>query len=177
MITRVDKIEEFLGNLDTTIDILSMVNAEDINSFDDLYDKLDDCRGFEVEIIYYSNAMEYLRMHDTSLMCSMEIAEECGYTLSSINSELLASLLASSVCRDEFMELKSEIDDFFDELEDDEEEEETEEEENNFFDWVEYMQDHYDYIKTSIILKFEEHYDNTLTFEENGANFLMTLND
>ena len=170
MITRVDKIEEFLGNLDTTIDILSMVNAEDINSYDDLYEALENNNGFDVEIIYYASAMDYLRMHDSSLRCSIEIAEEYGYTLSSINSELLASLLASSVCRDEFMELKSEIDDFFDELEDDEEE-------NNFFDWAEYMQDHYDYIKTSIILKFEEHYDNTLTFEENGANFLMTLND
>lgn len=171
MITRVDKIEEFLGNLDTTIDILSMVNAEDINSFDDLHEALENNNGFDVEIIYYASAMEYLRMHDSSLRCSLEIAEEYGFSLSSINSEVLASLLASSVCRDEFMELKSEIDDFFDELEDDEEEE------NNFFDWAEYMQDHYDYIKTSIILKFEEHYDNTLTFEENGANFLMTLND
>lgn len=171
MSTRVEKIEDFLANLDTTIDILSMVNAEDINSFDDLYDKLDDCRGFEVEIIYYSNAMDYLRMHDTSLMCSMEIAQEYGYTLSSINSELLASLLASSVCRDEFMELKSEIDDFFDELEDDEEEV------DKFYDWVEYMQDHYNYIKESTLLEFEEFYDNLLTFEENGANFLMMLNN
>ena len=172
MITRVDKIEEFLGNLDTTIDILSMVNAEDINSFDDLYEALENNNGFDVEIIYYASAMEYLRMHDSSLRCSLDIAEEYGYTLSSINSELLASLLASSVCRDEFMELKSEIDDFFDEIE-----MMKIEEEDNFFDWAEYMQDHYDYIKTSIILKFEEHYDNTLTFEENGANFLMTLND
>jgi hypothetical protein len=172
MITRVDKIEEFLGNLDTTIDILSMVNAEDINSFEDLYEALENNNGFDVEIIYYASAMEYLRMHDSSLRCSLDIAEEYGYTLSSINSELLASLLASSVCRDEFMELKSEIDDFFDEIE-----MMKIEEEDNFFDWAEYMQDHYDYIKTSIILKFEEHYDNTLTFEENGANFLMTLND
>jgi hypothetical protein len=84
---------------------------------------------------------------------------------------LLASLLASSVCRDEFMELKSEIDDFFDELEDDEEEV------NEFEDWVTYMQDHYDYIKTEKFLEYEEYYENLLTFEENGANFLMTLND
>lgn len=171
MSTRVEKIEDFLANLDTTIDILSMVNAEDINSFDDLYEKLDWNNAFDVEIIYYASAMEYLRMHDSSLRCSIEIAEEHGYTLSSINSELLASLLASSVCRDEFMELKSEIDDFFDELEDDEEEV------NEFDDWVEYMQDHYDYIKTEKLLEFEEYYENLLTFEENGANFLMTLND
>jgi hypothetical protein len=171
MSTRVEKIEDFLANLDTTIDILSMVNAEDINSFDDLYEKLDWNNGFDVEIIYYASAMEYLRMHDSSLRCSMEIAEEHGYTLSSINSELLASLLASSVCRDEFMELKSEIDDFFDELEDDEEEV------DKFYDWVEYMQDHYNYIKESTLLEFEEFYDNLLTFEENGANFLMMLNN
>ena len=171
MSTRVEKIEDFLANLDTTIDILSMVNAEDINSFDDLYEKLDDCGGFDVEITYYASAMEYLRMHDSSLRCSMEIAEEYGYTLSNLNSEILASLLASSVCRDEFMELKSEIDDFFDELEDDEEEV------DKFYDWVEYMQDHYDYIKTEKLLEFEEFYDDLLTFEENGANFLMMLNN
>jgi len=171
MITRVDKIEEFLGNLDTTIDILSMVNAEDINSFDDLYEALENNNGFDVEIIYYASAMEYLRMHDSSLRCSLEIAEEYGFSLSSINSEVLASLLASSVCRDEFMELKSEIEDFFNELEDDEEEI------NKFKDWVEYMEDHYDYIKTSVILRFEEYYDNTLTFEQNGANFISHLND
>lgn len=171
MSTRVEKIEDFLANLDTTIDILSMVNAEDINSFDDLYEELDWNNGFDVEITYYASAMEYLRMHDTSLMCSMEIAQEYGYTLSNLNSEILASLLASSVCRDEFMELKSEIDDFFDELEDDEEEV------DKFYDWVEYMQDHYNYIKESTLLEFEEFYDNLLTFEENGANFLMMLNN
>lgn len=171
MSTRVEKIEDFLANLDTTIDILSKVNAEDIDSFDDLYKALDNNNGFDVEITYYASAMEYLRMHDSSLRCSIEIAEEYGYTLSSINSELLASLLASSVCKDEFMELKSEIDDFFDELEDDEEEV------DKFYDWVEYMQDHYDYIKTEKLLEFEEFYDDLLTFEENGANFLMTLND
>jgi len=172
MITRVDKIEEFLGNLDTTIDILSMVNAEDINSFDDLYEALDNNNGFDVEIIYYTSAMEYLRMHDSSLRCSLEIAEEYGFSLSSINSEVLASLLASSVCRDEFMELKSEIDDFFDEID-----MMKIEEEDNFLDWVEYMEDHYNYIKKSVILRFEEYYDNTLTFAENAANFLTTLND
>jgi hypothetical protein len=78
MITRVDKIEEFLGNLDTTIDILSMVNAEDINSYDDLYEALENNNGFDVEIIYYASAMDYLRMHDSSLRCSIEIAEEYG---------------------------------------------------------------------------------------------------
>ena len=171
MSTRVEKIEDFLANLDTTIDILSMVNAEDINSFDDLYDALSNNNGFDVEITYYASAMEYLRMHDSSLRCSMDIAEEYGFSLSSINSEVLASLLASSVCRDEFMELKSEIDDFFDELEDDEEEV------DKFYDWVEYMQDHYNYIKESTLLEFEEFYDNLLTFEENGANFLMMLNN
>jgi len=172
MITRVDKIEEFLANLDTTIDILSMVNAEDINSFDDLYEALENNNGFDVEIIYYASAMDYLRMHDSSLKCSLEIAEEYGFSLSSISSEVLASLLASSVCRDEFMELKSEINDFFDEID-----MMKIEEEDNFLDWVEYMGDHYNYIKESTLLEFEEYYENLLTFEENGANFLMTLND
>jgi hypothetical protein len=84
MITRVDKIEEFLGNLDTTIDILSMVNAEDINSYDDLYEALENNNGFDVEIIYYASAMDYLRMHDSSLRCSITI-RSCPSSLCIVN--------------------------------------------------------------------------------------------
>jgi hypothetical protein len=40
-----------------------------------------------------------------------------------LNSEILASLLASKLVREEFYELESEINDFFEELEEEEEEE------------------------------------------------------
>ena len=45
-----------------------------------------------------------------------------GYEVQNLNSEILASLLASKLVRDEFYELESEINDFFEELEEEEEE-------------------------------------------------------
>jgi hypothetical protein len=121
MKTRVELIEEFLETIKVeNIDIPYYVDANDVNSFDDIYDAIESNNGFEVEIIYYASAMDYLREHDTSLRESLEIAEEYGYTPKNINSELLASLLASRYCRDEFEEYRSEKEDFFEELEDNE---------------------------------------------------------
>jgi len=46
----------------------------------------------EREIIYYSRALEYLSENDPSLVDSMALAHEMGYELSSLNSEILATL-------------------------------------------------------------------------------------
>ena len=54
------------------------------------------------EIIYHANAIEFLKRHDQSLQQSLEIAKEYGYTIENINSELLASLLATSYAQEEF---------------------------------------------------------------------------
>jgi nitric oxide synthase oxygenase domain/subunit len=117
MKTRTELIEEFLTTIDVEhLDLPYCVDASEVNSFDEILDAIDDSNGFEVDIIFYANAMEYLTRNDPSLNESMEIAEELGYTPKNINSELLASLLASRNCRDEFYEYKSEIDTFFDEL-------------------------------------------------------------
>ena len=56
--------------------------------------------------------MDYLREHDNSLSESMEIANDYGYEPKNINSELLASLLASQNAREEFYELENEIEEF-----------------------------------------------------------------
>ena len=79
-----------------------------------------------MEIIYYSNAIKFLQENDPSLKESLEIASEFGYSLENLNSEVLASLLASRQAEEEFYDLQSEIDDFFQDL-CDELEEETEE--------------------------------------------------
>ena len=79
-----------------------------------------------MEIIYYSNAIKFLQENDPSLKESLEIAEEYGFEIGSLNSEVLASLLASRQAEEEFYDLQSEIDDFFQDL-CDELEEETEE--------------------------------------------------
>ena len=122
-----ERVAEFLKGLHTTIDILDYVNPEDIdieNAYESILDKLQDNGGFNVEIIYYSTAIKFLQENDASLKESLEIAEECGFEISSLNSEVLASLLASRQAEEEFYDLQSEIDDFFQDLCDELDEEE-----------------------------------------------------
>ena len=91
---------------------------------------IENSNGFDIEIIYYQTAIEYLADNDNSLRESLGIAEEMGFSLKNLSSETLARLLASQNSRSEFQELESEINDFFEE-EVKPLEEESEEEENN----------------------------------------------
>lgn len=119
-------IENFLSGLNTEIDILNLINLEDINfsdAYNSIYDMISDNNGFDMEVIYYSNAINYLRENDPSLKESLGIASECGFELDSLSSETLASLLKSQNERENFIELESEINDFFSGLEEEEEEE------------------------------------------------------
>jgi hypothetical protein len=124
--TKGEKIEEFLGGLNFENHIPDHVDCETVECFDDVMEQMQESSGFNIEIIYYRVAMEYLMENDCSLQESMELAEEYGYSLSALNSELLASLLASSNASDEFYKLKPQIDSFFEELEDEEFEEDEE---------------------------------------------------
>jgi hypothetical protein len=78
-----------------------------------------------VEIIYYSTAIEYLQKNDPSLRESLGLAQEFGYEVKNLNSEILASLLASENTRIEFEELESEVSDLIAELLEQEESEEA----------------------------------------------------
>lgn len=60
------------------------------------------------EIIYYSNAMEYLSKEDASLSQSLEIASDLGYTTENLNSELLATLLYQSNLMDQWSNISTE---------------------------------------------------------------------
>lgn len=108
---------EFLTSLKVdSLDVSDYINetdAEQIHSFEDLVDLIDSQGGFDVEIIYYSEAMKYLEEHDPSLSASMEIAGEMGYEVNMLNSEVLASLLATRKVSEDFHELRDEIEDFF----------------------------------------------------------------
>jgi hypothetical protein len=121
---RSEKIEKFFSEeiKMNHIDIMYYVDAESVNSLNDVYESIDEQNGFDVEIIYYRDAMEYLMERDTSLRESLEIAHEYGYTADNINSELLASLLASRECREEFMSYEDEITEFFNSLDEEDEE-------------------------------------------------------
>jgi uncharacterized protein (DUF1786 family) len=122
---RSEKIEKFFREeiKMNHIDIMYYVDAESVNSLNDVYESIDEKNGFDVEIIYYRDAMEYLMERDTSLRESLEIAHEYGYTADNINSELLASLLASKECREEFMSYEDEITEFFNSLDEEDEQE------------------------------------------------------
>jgi nitric oxide synthase oxygenase domain/subunit len=103
--------------------LLNNLDLDNINSFDDVVDAIDNEGLFNVEIIYYASAMDYLRENDPSLQECMRIASEFGYETGRLNSELLASLLASETVRDEFYEYQNSIEEFFNELEEDQEDE------------------------------------------------------
>jgi len=94
-------------------DILSRVSdyatKGTFKDFDDFYQDLEEKGFFEEEIIYYYKAIEYLKENDPSLRESLDIAEEYGYNVSNINSELLATLLASTEIRNAFFEYEADI--------------------------------------------------------------------
>ena len=117
MKTRNERIEEFLNSLNTDVDIMNCIgeveNIDFENAFSSIYSLVDDNNGFDIEIIYYSRAMEYLSENDASLMESLAIASDMGYDPVNLNSEILASLLASQNVREEFNDLEVEIDSFF----------------------------------------------------------------
>ena len=119
------KIEAFLNSLDAKIEIndklinyLDIDNIDFTDAFSSIYEMIDENGGFDCEVIYYSNAIKYLQENDPSLNESLEIASDLGYELKNLNSEILASLLKSQNVRDEFLELRDEINDFFESLED-----------------------------------------------------------
>ena len=106
MKTRNERLKELFNDtryLNEYIDIDSVLNTEyydEITSTDELYSVLCE-RINEVEIIYYSTAMEILKEEDQSLTESLNLAHELSYTLENLNSEILATLLIHERCIDE----------------------------------------------------------------------------
>ncbi len=111
------------------IDANYHLEDEDLTSADNIRDTLDNSNAFDVEIIYFSNAIEYLSKHDSSLIISLGLAHEMGFSLDKLNSETLASILATENVKEEFSTIERELDELCEELQTLIEEEETEEEE------------------------------------------------
>ena len=80
-----------------------------INDFDDFFDTLQGNGYFYSKVIYYHRAMIYLSENDASLSESLEIADELGYTVKDINSELLATLLMQQKETELFYEMRNDI--------------------------------------------------------------------
>lgn len=121
-------IFDFLKNLHIenfcVTDYVSLDDLNESTTFDDITSLIDDNNGFDVEIVYYSNAIKYLMENDPSLHESLELATEYGYKAKDLSSEILASLLASQECRDDWSNYENEIESFLLDLEWDEESEE-----------------------------------------------------
>ena len=67
----------------------------------------------------YANAIKFLSEEDCSLYKSLELAKISNYGIDKLNSEVLASLLLWSVCKDEVDNLNfSEVFKNLDDLED-----------------------------------------------------------
>jgi len=100
-----------LNNLDVYVRHLSFEQRDKNTPFDyiELFDAIRSESGFIVEIIYYYKAIKYLQEFDPSLNESLELANELGYELDNINSELLASLLATKYNEEKYWELEEQI--------------------------------------------------------------------
>ena len=124
MKTKNERIEDFLKGLEIdNLEVMDFINIEDIDlsdAYQSIYDMIDENGGFNVEIIYYSNAINYLSKNDPSLRESLSLAYEFGFELSKLSSEVLASLLASEKCRNDFSAFETDIEDFFNELNEEE---------------------------------------------------------
>jgi predicted nucleic acid-binding Zn-ribbon protein len=120
-----NKIEEFLKSLNIdNLEITDFIDIEEIdlnNPIESIYDQIDDNGGFNIDIIYYSNAIQYLQKNDPSLNESLNLAAELCYEVKNLNSEILASLLASQNVRNDFYDAESKISNFFEELREKEE--------------------------------------------------------
>ena len=121
--TRAEKIEAFFAELDKQIELNdNLINYVDIkeidfsDAFNSIYEMVNDNGGFNCDVIYYSNAIRYLQENDPSLNESLDIASELGYEVKNLNSEILASLLKSQNVRDEFLDFRDEINEFFESL-------------------------------------------------------------
>jgi len=58
------QIKNFLSNLNTEIDVLNLVDIENIDysdAYNSIYEMIDENQGFAIEIIYYYNAINYLK--------------------------------------------------------------------------------------------------------------------
>lgn len=115
-----EKYTDFFSSLSKKIDVdfNCFINREEHFEIDEITECLQDNNALDVEIIYYESAIKYLAKNDNSLQESLEIAEELGFELGRLNSEVLASLLASKYLKDEYYEdIVPEIETFLEELE------------------------------------------------------------
>ena len=111
-----EKTIQFLSKFNTDIELIEIFeyfNKENENFlFDDFREYIVESI-LNFEIIYYSKAIEYLKENDNSLTRSLEIADEQGFEVAKLNSEILATLLYQDKLYNELWEIEQEIMKYF----------------------------------------------------------------
>ena len=116
---KLNQLIEKLEALNLDVDFSSALHGwefEHIHDFGDIWEALDDGHHLFVEVIYYHKAMEFLSEHDPSLNQSLALAHEFGCSHENLNSELLASLLASEMLREEVLMKSEDINEIINDL-------------------------------------------------------------
>lgn len=100
-----EKFNELKKELEEELNIIISEDDFESMSLDSIKDYILDNNMLNEEIIYYHHAIEFLKENDASLHNSLEIAEELGYSIKDLNSELLASLLKTRMNEETFYNL------------------------------------------------------------------------
>jgi len=90
-------------------------DLEDAKDFESYFEELEEAT-YQIECIYYSNAIKYLTENDPSFNESLGIASEMGYEVENLNSELLATLLMQRKEMEALYEAKDDLEDLYDEF-------------------------------------------------------------
>lgn len=106
-ITKIKKAIKLLNDakFDVDFDYYEKNELKEYTTWNDFIEHAETLINESGEIIYYYNAMEYLKENDGSLRDSIDIALEFGYELKDINSELLATLLHTQNLNEQFYEI------------------------------------------------------------------------
>lgn len=120
-----EKLERICEILDEELSLYDSAKRylmeSNVESFDDICQILLDERALDVEIIYYSDAMDYLRKEDLTLTDSLELAYQMGYKLRDLNCCILATLLATDENERGLYRLKDDIEKIIEEEEEEKE--------------------------------------------------------
>lgn len=101
-------------NMATMWEHITVQEFNDCENTEDLREALEENEYFDVRIIYYENAINYLRDNDPSFKRAFELAQEYGYKVWDLNSEVLASLVATDDLYEQWNKKEQEIQDFID---------------------------------------------------------------
>lgn len=96
---------------------ISIDDAADYDSFDDIFEELLSKKVFKSDIPYLEQAQNYLKENDPSLSDSLKIADDLGYSPKDLNIYVLANIHAEQVAIDDFSELEDDIYDIIEEYE------------------------------------------------------------